>query len=141
MTFVQKEFKTSLRKEQRHRRSRPAGHKKAPHEEGHRGRTMSWRFMPKLGPISTSEKVTDMTNRIFMILNSSSNPEEALFKLYDRDASEDKDVFVMALVGALLLRQRQWETARLQSTSTHRRGDPLKPAFPPPPPPRPEKRR
>ena len=38
-----------------------------------------------------------------MILNSSSNPEEALFKLYDRDASEDKDVFVMALVGALLL--------------------------------------
>ena len=74
-----------------------------------------------------------------MILNSSSNPEEALFKLYDRDASEDKDVFVMALVGALLLRQRQWETARLQSTSTHRRGDPLKPAFPPPP--RPEKRR
>ena len=41
-----------------------------------------------------------------MILNSSSNPEEALFKLYDRDASEDKDVFVMALVGALLLRQR-----------------------------------
>ena len=76
-----------------------------------------------------------------MILNSSSNPEEALFKLYDRDASEDKDVFVMALVGALLLRQRQWEMARFQSTSTHRRGDPLKPAFPPPPPPRPEKRR
>lgn len=34
MTFVQKEFKTSLRKEQRHRRSRPAGHKKAPQEEG-----------------------------------------------------------------------------------------------------------
>lgn len=76
-----------------------------------------------------------------MILNSSSKPEEALFKLYDRDTGEDKDVFVMALVRALLLRQRQWETARLQSTSTHRQGDPLKPAFPPPPPPRPEKRR
>lgn len=97
--------------------------------------------MPKSDPISTSEKVTDMTNRIFMILSSSSKPEEALFKLYDRDTGEDKDVFVMALVGALLLRQRQWETVRLQSTSTHRRGDPLKPAFPPPPPPRPEKRR
>ena len=97
--------------------------------------------MPKSDPISTSEKVTDMTNRIFMILNSSSKPEEALFKLYDRDTGEDKDVFVMALVGALLLRQRQWEAARFQSTSTHRRGDPLKPTFPPQPPPRLEKRR
>lgn len=42
-----------------------------------------------------------------MCLVSSSSPAEAIFRKYEE--AEDKDAFVAALIGNLILRHRQWQ--------------------------------
>ena len=66
--------------------------------------------------INNTSKLADNTNTIFMALVSSTRPEEAIFRHYD--AAEDKDAFVAALIGALLLRHKQWQTKDCKQSGT-----------------------
>ena len=54
-----------------------------------------------------SSQITDCTDRILFCLIASHDPSMEVMKLYDK--ANDKDVFVAALVGTLLLRHRQWQ--------------------------------
>ena len=51
--------------------------------------------------------LTKDTDKILMAMVSSSRPEAALFRLYDE--ASDKDSFITALIGVLILRHKQWQ--------------------------------
>ena len=53
--------------------------------------------------------LTKYTDKILMCLVSSSKPTEAIFREYDE--AKDKDSFVAALIGNLILRHKQWQGA------------------------------
>jgi hypothetical protein len=58
--------------------------------------------------INDTSKLSKYTDNIFMALVSSTKPAEAIYRHYD--AAEDKEAFIAALIGALLLRHKQWQT-------------------------------
>ncbi|MCH5277738.1 MAG: hypothetical protein J1E80_07895 [Desulfovibrionaceae bacterium] len=52
-------------------------------------------------------KVSELSDAILMCLVSASDPLKAIVRHYDE--AEDKELFVHALAGTLILRHRQWQ--------------------------------
>lgn len=64
-----------------------------------------------IGDLSNNSwQLRNCSNLILMALTDDNNPLECLMRHYD--AAEDKDAFVLALAGTLLLRHRQWQAAQ-----------------------------
>ena len=57
--------------------------------------------------IKLTSEIAKEADRILLCLVSSSRPAEALFKRYE--GTQDKDIFVSALIGNLILRHKQWQ--------------------------------
>lgn len=60
-------------------------------------------------PSTARQGLAKDTDTILMCLVAASDPVKAILRHYD--AAEDKDAFVFALAGTLLLRHRQWQAA------------------------------
>lgn len=59
--------------------------------------------------ICITSEIAKESDKILMCLASSSDPTQAIFRKYEE--AKDKDVFVAALIGDLILRHRQWQGA------------------------------
>lgn len=59
---------------------------------------------------TTEWQLRNYSNLILMAVMDDNNPLEGIMRHYD--AAEDKDAFVLALAGTLLLRHRQWQAAQ-----------------------------
>ncbi|MBD5417342.1 MAG: hypothetical protein HDR50_06725 [Desulfovibrio sp.] len=55
-------------------------------------------------------QLSHFSGLILMALMNDADPIEGIVRHYD--AAEDKDAFVLALAGTLLLRHRQWQAAQ-----------------------------
>lgn len=59
--------------------------------------------------MQTTLQISRMSNHIIHCLAYDNAPEHELLEMYD--AADDKETFVLALIGSLITRHRQWQLA------------------------------
>jgi len=57
--------------------------------------------------ISQASELAHQSDLILMCLASSRDPAQSIMRKYDE--AKDKDLFVLALIGTLILRHKQWQ--------------------------------